>query len=64
MRKTATLNLRVRPEIKAALEQLAEKDGRSLTGLVEWLVLQHSRTSGVDIRTIADRLKNAEGEAA
>ena len=43
MRKTATLNLRVRPELKAELERLAERESRSLTSLIEWLVTQHTR---------------------
>lgn len=43
MRKTATLNLRVRPELKAELERLAEQESRSLTSLIEWLVTQHTK---------------------
>jgi hypothetical protein len=45
-RKTATLNLRIEPEIKAALEKAAADDRRSVTALVEMLVIPHLRAKG------------------
>jgi hypothetical protein len=45
-RKTATLNLRVAPEIKAAAEKAAADDNRSLTSLVETLLLPYLRDRG------------------
>lgn len=42
--KTATVTLRVDPEIKAAAEEAAAKDHRSLTNLVEMLLLNHCRS--------------------
>ena len=63
MRKTATLNLRIRPEIKIALERLAEREGRSLTGLVEWLVMERCAGRGIDVQAIVDELKTHEKEA-
>jgi len=45
-RKTATLNLRIEPKIKAALEQAAKDDRRSVTALVEMLVIPHLRAGG------------------
>jgi hypothetical protein len=45
-RKTATLNLRIDPDIKAALERAAADDHRSVTQLVELLVMRHLRAGG------------------
>jgi predicted transcriptional regulator len=38
MARTACLNVRVNPELKARLEKLARKDRRSLSALVELLL--------------------------
>jgi hypothetical protein len=51
--KAATLNLRLRPEIKLALEIAAERECRSLTGLVEWLVMKHCNQNGIDVAVLA-----------
>jgi hypothetical protein len=45
-RKTATLNLRIDPDIKAALERAAADDHRNVTQLVELLVMRHLRAGG------------------
>jgi hypothetical protein len=42
--KTATVTLRVDPEIKAAAEKAAAYDRRSLTNLVEVLLVNHCRS--------------------
>jgi predicted HicB family RNase H-like nuclease len=42
--KTATMTLRVDPEIKAAAEKAAARDRRSLTNLVEVLLVDHCRS--------------------
>jgi hypothetical protein len=42
--KTATVTLRVDPEIKAAAEKAAAQDHRSLTNLVEVLLVNHCRS--------------------
>lgn len=44
--KTATLNLRIDPQIKAAAERLAADDQRSVTSLVEKLLTDAARTAG------------------
>jgi len=36
--KTATLNLRIDPALKAAVDKLAKADGRTITNLVEKLL--------------------------
>jgi hypothetical protein len=41
--KTATVTLRVDPEIKAAAEKAAAQDRRSLTNLVEVLLVAHCK---------------------
>ena len=41
--KTATMTLRVDPEIKAAAERAAAHDRRSLTNLIEVLLVTHCR---------------------
>lgn len=42
--KTAILTLRVDPELKAAAENAARHDRRSLTNLIEVLLIDHCRT--------------------
>jgi predicted HicB family RNase H-like nuclease len=45
-RLTATLNLRIAPELKAAAEKAAATDNRSLTSLFETLLLSHLHSHG------------------
>jgi predicted transcriptional regulator len=40
--KTAPLSIRIRPDLKAKLEQLAEEDRRSLAGYVELVLERHA----------------------
>ena len=44
--KSATLNLRIEPDIKEAAERAAADDRRSLTSLVEKLLVDHLRKKG------------------
>ena len=44
--KTATLNLRIDPKLKAAAEKAAADDNRSLTSLLEPLLLPYLRERG------------------
>lgn len=46
--KTATMTLRLDPKIKAAAEAAAEQEHRSITSLIEVLILNHCRAIGVD----------------
>lgn len=41
--KTAIIYVRVKPEIKALLEEQAKAQGRNLTNYLEWLARQHSQ---------------------
>jgi hypothetical protein len=45
--KTAQVNLRIRPSLKAAAERAAADDHRSLTSLVEKLLTDHLRSRPV-----------------
>jgi len=47
--KTTTVTLRVTPELKAAAEAAAERDHRSLTGLIEVLILNHCKSQNIPI---------------
>lgn len=47
--KTTTMTLRVRPELKAAAEQAAQLDHRSLTGLIEVLILNHCKNQNIPV---------------
>lgn len=49
-KKTATLNLKVAPDFKARLTALAAAENRSITSLVEWLVLEHERRTQAKAR--------------
>lgn len=45
-RKTANLNLRIAPALKAAAEKAAADDQRSLSSLIEKLLTDHVRDRG------------------
>lgn len=47
--KTAIVQLRVPPHLKAAAEVAAKRDHRSLTGLIEVLILNHCKTHNIPI---------------
>jgi uncharacterized protein (DUF1778 family) len=53
--KTAVLTLRVSPELKAAAEVAADLDHRSLTSLIEVLIMKHCQ--GLHISTNAASAK-------
>jgi hypothetical protein len=53
--KTAQVNLRIRPSLKAAAEQAAADDHRSLTSLVEKLLTDHLRARPVSEVRRTDR---------
>jgi len=50
--KTAVMTMRVAPQIKAAVELAAERDHRSVTNLIEVLILNHCKTMNIDLRRI------------
>ena len=50
--KTSVMTLRVSPEIKAAAELAAERDHRSVTSLIEVLILNHCKSLNIMPSTI------------
>jgi hypothetical protein len=58
--KTAVMTLRVSPQVKAAAELAAERDHRSVTSLIEVLILDHCRR--LDIRPEAPQPKETTDE--
>lgn len=53
--KTAQVNLRIEPSLKAAAEQAARDDHRSLTSLIEKLLIDYLRKRGVQPEKIFPR---------
>lgn len=47
MNKTETLCLRIKPELKAALKEAADREHRSITNMLEKLILAHCKEIGV-----------------
>lgn len=47
--KVSTLNLRVRPSIKAAVREAAAREHRSVANMVEMLIRRHCDSSGITI---------------
>lgn len=45
--KTVTITLRVAPQLKTIAELAAEQDHRSLTNLIEVLILNHCEKQGI-----------------
>ena len=51
--KTAVLTLRIAPRIKAAAERAAEQDHRSVTNLIEVLLIEHCRKHDITVGAAA-----------
>ena len=47
--KTANFQMRLAPQLKAAAEEAAKRDCRSLTSLVEILLLNYCRTHDIPV---------------
>lgn len=47
--KTTTVTLRVTPELKAAAELAADRDHRSLTGLIEVLIINYCKNQNIPV---------------
>jgi len=48
-RKTAVMTLRIEPQVKAVAELAAEHDRRSVTSLIEVLVLAYGKKLGIKL---------------
>jgi hypothetical protein len=53
--KTAVMTLRVSPEIKAAAERAAEHEHRSVTNLVEVLILNYCKSLNLQLENTAPK---------
>ena len=53
--KTATMNLRVEPKIKAAAEAAAKLTRRSVTSFIEVLVLDYCEKKGIELIDQSER---------
>lgn len=47
--KSTNLNLRIAPEVKEALKEAAERDHRSISNMVEYLIVQHCQRLGIPV---------------
>lgn len=47
--KSTNLNLRIAPEVREALRQAAERDHRSISNMLEYLIVQHCQKNDIPI---------------
>ena len=47
--KTATLNLRINPALKQAVQVAAQREHRSVANMVEFLIRQHCEKEGIPV---------------
>jgi hypothetical protein len=59
--KTATLTLRIEPELKQALQRAAELEHRSIANMVEVLILEHCRTKSIATGNTSNNKRAAKG---
>jgi len=48
--KSTNLNLRIAPEVREALRLAAEREHRSVSNMVEYLIVNYSQTNGIEIK--------------
>lgn len=48
--KSTNLNLRITPEVREALRQAAEREHRSISNMVEYLIVHYCQTNGIEIQ--------------
>ena len=53
-RKTQSINLRMAPAVKDLLRQAAQREHRTLSNLLELLILEHCRRNGIEPVPVAD----------
>ncbi len=47
--KSTNLNLRIAPEVREALRQAAEREHRSISNMVEYLIVQYCQRNEIPI---------------
>lgn len=50
--KTTNLNLRIAPEVREALREAAERDHRSISNMIELLIVQHCKRNEIPINKL------------
>jgi hypothetical protein len=59
--KTATLTLRIEPEIKQALQRAAELEHRSIANMIEVLIREHCKVKGIATDVPTNNKRAAKG---
>lgn len=59
--KTATLTLRIEPEIKQALQRAAEMEHRSIANMIEVLIREHCKVKGITTDVPTNNKRAAKG---
>ena len=59
-RKTQAINLRMSPATKGLLRAAAERDHRTLSNLLEVLIIEHCRRNGIEASAPASRSVKAQ----
>ncbi|MBQ0946329.1 DUF1778 domain-containing protein [Ideonella sp. 4Y16] len=62
--KTATLTLRIGPEIKEALQRAAELEHRSIANMVEVMIREHCRVKGIATDASTSNKRAAKGASS
>jgi hypothetical protein len=47
--KSTNLNLRITPEVREALRKAAEREHRSISNMVEYLIVQYAKNNHIEI---------------
>jgi len=55
--KSTNLNLRIAPEVREALREAAERDHRSVSNMVEYLIVQYCQRNEIPVQK-----KSADGQ--
>lgn len=50
--KSTNLNLRIAPEVREGLRQAAEREHRSVSNMVEYLIVQHCQRNEIPINKL------------
>jgi len=53
--KSTNLNLRIAPEVREGLRLAADKEHRSVSNMVEYLIVQYCQTNGIEIQKPASK---------
>lgn len=58
--KISTLNLRIDPNIKAAVRTAAEREHRSVANMVEVLIRRHCEESGIPVNETSNSRRKVD----